>query len=124
MNYSTNLEIPIEFIWDATKDATSFQFQLAHDEEFENIIYDVSDLEDKSLIYEEALDFGTYYWRVRIFADELPGLWAEPWSFSINPGYVELLKPENNANNVGKDDRFEWDSPDLADAYHIQVAAE
>ena len=49
-DYSANLEIPIEFQWDASKDATSFQFQLARDAEFKDIIYEANDLEDKSLI--------------------------------------------------------------------------
>ena len=114
-NFSLNLELPIEFIWDATKDATSYHFQLANDADFDDIIYQADKLEEKSLIYEGPLEFGTYYWRVRIFAEELPGLWAEPWSFSINPGYVELLSPENNANNIGDEERFEWEAPELAE---------
>jgi len=83
------------FRWRALSEATAYHIQIASDISFTGIILGV-DVADTAYAPNQALNNGTYYWRVRAKNDRnIWGDWSDAsiWTFKINDNsnYIRLL---------------------------------
>ncbi|MCO6460817.1 MAG: T9SS type A sorting domain-containing protein [Saprospiraceae bacterium] len=92
------------FTWNTIPGADTYEFQLANDSKFENILESYSGT-DTSYHSEEVLPAGTvYYWRVRAFNRCFDGPWSEYNSFQtilFECNTISALGlPKNISSNV------------------------
>lgn len=83
-NVAANVNVLTAFDWNAVAGATSYQFQLATDANFTNIVTDQT-LSQTAYTLTSPLDVSTtYYWRVTAF-NNCGGTTPAPWSFTTWP---------------------------------------
>ncbi len=125
------VDVPISpfLSWEEQVQATGYRVQVALDTEFSGLVadeaveateFEVSDLDHET----------DYYWRVSAGNDAGDGEWSEVWSFTTEekpvtvPDAVQLLSPENSADDVPLDLTFVWSESMGAEQYHLQLSAE
>lgn len=79
--------------WSCTGVPTAYRLQVAADSDFQNLIIDITDLEDASYdVPPGKLAYGqTYYWRVNASAYGQTSGWSTYWSFETPTGTGTLL---------------------------------
>jgi hypothetical protein len=111
--------------WRAVADATSYQVQVATDEEFAAIVaareVTTTQAEIPGLAAETQ-----YYWRVRAVVTDQAGSWSAIWSFTTGvtrPGAApRLLTPANGSENLLPPIEFTWTEVPRAVGYQLQIA--
>jgi photosystem II stability/assembly factor-like uncharacterized protein len=110
--------------WDPTEGGSTYEIQIALDENFENKFFDgVSQANDhfdtKLLEY-----FTKYYWRVRASDEYAPSDWSETWWFITTIQAPELISPSNNSKNLKSPIVLNWSNWEKATQHHIQIATD
>lgn len=121
-----NVPLDAKLTWEAPKIADKFHLQIARDEAFEDIVVERLNLKVMEFnIKTISLDpVSTYYWRVRIEVDGIPGLWADPWAFSTGIWDVDLVSPADKSDKQPLEIDFDWDPVEGAESYDIQIATD
>ena len=78
-NNATGIEQSTTFIWQAVTYASSYEFQLALDEDFDELIENITLEETTFVLGSDLVPGTTYYWRVRSLCDII----SSPWSSSV-----------------------------------------
>jgi glucose/arabinose dehydrogenase len=117
----------IVFQWEAVDGASNYNFQLATDSLFLNLLNSYS-VTDDSLEIEGLAANIPYFWRV-VAADSLQyGGWSETWSFSIDDplqlAAPQLLSPPNNEMFTGDTILFQWTAVTEAQNYKIEISGQ
>jgi len=98
VDVSTNLE----FRWDAQADAELYDFQIASDPNFVNIISTVNDIDGTSTLVTNTLDILTqYYWRVRGINVCGTGEWTDDFNFTTASIFCSVSAYEDNPVTIG-----------------------
>ena len=101
-----------------------YHLQVATDEEFSNIIFEKKELTGKAYSISQAgLDVATkYYWRMRLIADGIAGLWSVVYNFKTGLHSPTLIYPANDATKIDVNCEFSWQSVSQAEFYYLQIA--
>jgi hypothetical protein len=87
---------PASFSWSPWKDATKYEFVLARDPEFKQIIV-TSNPTTSAYEYNGTLDYGiNYFWRVRaleVNGQPIPSDWSATFSFQTEPAPASPAAP-------------------------------
>jgi len=119
---SEDLLTDVMFKWKASDEATTYHIQVSKNAGFTDIVYQDSTIVPDSLLVNDFDYYTKYFWRVRKFHDNIPGLWSETWSFTTGIGKVVILSPENGAENQPTDMTFIWEMLKGADLYVFQLS--
>ncbi len=86
-------------VWNASKNATGYDLQIATDQNFYNIVVDQTGISDTS--YQTQFGANTYYWRVSATNSNGTSSYSAAWSFTIIPatGLVAYYPFNGNAND-------------------------
>ncbi|MBS4033714.1 MAG: S8 family serine peptidase [Ignavibacterium sp.] len=123
-NGSANVVIDPVFEWEHSSRSYDYQIQVAEDLQFNSIVIDST---VRGITFQSPVLTGltTFYWRVRGINSGGEGNWSSTWSFNTTlapPASPIQLIPEDDAVNVSLDAQFIWNSTELTDSYHLQVA--
>jgi hypothetical protein len=77
-----NLELAVQFAWNAVQNASSYNMQIATDSDFENIILNETEITDTSNQAANLTFYTQYFWRVKSLSNEEESAWSEVWSFT------------------------------------------
>jgi len=102
LNAITNYVTTVNFNWEGFFAATNYHFQIATDDEFENIIYEQVDLTATNLVYTGFEITTQYWWRVKMTSPCTESNWSDVWTFTT--GAFIQIGTENLVNG-------EWDFP-------------
>ncbi len=108
--------------WDTVNEATSYEYQIALDTIFVNIINfgQTKDLDNTPFT---NLEFNIkYYWRVRGRNSEGTGEWSQAWNFKTSVQAPKLVAPDSGLVNMPLSAIFRWGSVKNAVKYHLQVS--
>ncbi len=119
---SVDLDVDITFKWRFDDDATNYHIQISKNAGFTDIIFEDTDVIPDTINVSGFEHFTKYYWRVRKMHNELVGLWSDTWSFTTGIGQVQIISPENGAENQPTDMTFIWELLKGADIYIFQLA--
>ena len=116
----TNNNTPY-FSWDnlTGENITNYWLVVDNDINFadDDNFYDNSNLidnfDDFDTHSENALDEGTWYWRVKGENADGPGAWSETWILTVDtlvPSAPTMVSPENNENTNDNTPNLDWDT--------------
>ncbi len=95
----------VKFVWSATGRYDYFQFQLATDKDFQNIVFDSSNVR-KSVLNKMNLQKETeYFWRTKSFYRDLSSEWSSAYSFNLSAPYLAVQFP-NGGEEFKKDSSY------------------
>ena len=117
-NNSDDEQLKIDFDWEEYSGVTRYYLSVSPNEDFTPAFNYPSDSSSFQL---NNFEFGKqYYWKVRAEHSEDISDWSEVFNFTTLNS-IALLSPENNATNVNKCPRFEWEEVLGATAYQLWV---
>jgi hypothetical protein len=125
--------------WEAVTGATSYQLQVAHDEEFNSLDANSGYTTGQQLTCTNLIPGKTYYWRVRVAQEPASaggdvrgapviGPWSEARDFTVGEIVVEvvvpfgIISPDIGATGVATQPSFAWTAVEGAEGYEIVVA--
>ena len=80
---------PTQFSWSPWKEATKYEFDLAKDSEFKQMVTTANTTTTTAYSYSGALDYSTsYFWRVKaleVNGQNIPSDWSATFSFQTEP---------------------------------------
>lgn len=117
-------DVTPELIWSFVQSAISYNYQIALDENFTNIVIDDSTHKHQVIKRTNPLGYGKkYYWRVRARNQYGYGIFSNVNSF-ITPQLPvpTLVSPDSAAVNITRPINFRWRKPVAVPRYHLQVA--
>lgn len=125
---STNLSYEnVEFEWNSSAGASSYQYQVSTNSDFTAIIKSAS----TSLVSGNINDLNpqtTYYWRVRGANNNGYSPWSEFWSFTTESADLvapTLISPANNATDIQFDViNLDWNSVFGASSYIYEISTD
>ncbi len=122
-----NTEIP-KFEWSAVSESADYHFQLAQDENFNDLVKDsVVAASDVAVVLSGA--DGIYHWRVAPIVDSAPTEWSEVFDFtkevpssdSTDLTAPVQTSPNDGATEVALQPTFEWEKVDGAEYYILHA---
>jgi glucose/arabinose dehydrogenase len=125
---ATGRSLELFFAWQAADNAETYHLQIAADQDFETVDFDIQNITVTSAQVEEFDYETTYFWRVRAVNETGPGEWSAIRSFTTEdeplqvPDAPVLVSPENGATDVDADIVLEWEAVDEALWYSVQVS--
>lgn len=129
--FNSQVSLPFEFtfIWNSQASALSYDFELASDNQFTNMVASANIIgSDTSYAITGLAPFTYYYWRVRTINKGGAGNWGITFKFrtkDIKPSdIVQLVAPEDDAKNMPISLEFVWDSIPRAKTYDIFIATD
>lgn len=113
----------LSFSWSQVTGATSYDLQVAYTSNFTSLAIDQGNIIHTSYMIQSDLEPGTYYWRV--ISDAPNAQWSDIWSFTVDGEdflQVELISPEDNAQNIPLCPLFQWKPLEGVTVYTLEVS--
>ena len=136
--YVGQFDVKAALVWEKMSGATSYQYQVALDEDFNTVVKD--DFTPGQLAPLALSPNATYYWKVRVAentstatAPDVGGAplftpWSETWKFKTAIGATAarpaLQAPGAGATDVALSPTFEWSGIGWAEAYEFELATD
>jgi hypothetical protein len=117
--HCTNIDM--QFKWNAVEGVVSYNLLLATDDDFNDIIEDISDIDDTLITINDLDNSKMYYWKVRAIGDDCNGDWSDTCSFETHLLPPDLLAPSNNIECVNISMNLKWKSVNRANVYELLV---
>ena len=118
-----NSNVRVVLLWTPIATADTYQYQVALDNTFENIVTQNSSITGAQA--EVSLYANTkYYWRVMV-SSGINSQWSEIWSFTTPLGPAEaptLIAPASGSTNIILKPIFQWTGLASANNYELVVA--
>lgn len=119
---STGVSLVPTFKWESVANATIYEFILAYDKEFTNIVFTADSLKDTLLISQTLLADKTFYWKVKAKNDNSVSPWSEIWSFKTTFGPPSLISPKNDSINIDINTKLTWGKVLNATFYNVLLS--
>lgn len=119
--YATEIApIECDFQWESFAGSASYQFQLAREADFSDLLVDETVTDT---VYSSSLEYETnYFWRVK---SDAGSYWSPVWTFrSQLPPQVAQLFPKASQGGLGRDIQFRWESLEDASDYELRIYSE
>ncbi|MDR9415562.1 MAG: alpha-amylase family glycosyl hydrolase, partial [Gracilimonas sp.] len=112
-----------ELVWQANQMASTYQVQVANDDQFEDLVFASSDIDENRIQVVGLTALETYYWRVRASNVAGTGEWSSIWLFTTSAiGTPELHYPQHKQVNIPVDTTLVWRTAPNAESYILQVS--
>ena len=109
--------------WHILPEVDTYEYQLASDPNFENLVKNGSGLETNSIQVSGLSANSPYFWRVRGTNISGTGTWSATWKFTTSAiGTPVLAYPSESMANVQLTDSLSWNPAVNADTYTVQVS--
>ncbi len=82
-NGSTFLSDTVTCVWNSVPGASSYNFELAYDPSFTNVIDNTPSTSDTTAVLRGLAIGNLYYWRVMASSNSTLSNWSLPWSFRV-----------------------------------------
>ncbi|MDD5362592.1 MAG: T9SS type A sorting domain-containing protein [Ignavibacteria bacterium] len=126
-NAATGVSLTPIFDWSDVSGATYYNFQMASDNNFTNIILNINNLSTSGYQAASALSPNTtYYWRAMAGMPGITSGWSNQWSFTTlgGPAAPTLLSPANGSNILTTTPTLDWNDVSGAVSYEVQIATD
>ena len=126
LDEAVEVDLEPELIWTIPTRATSFNLQVALDENFSTVLVSETGLTEVSFTLPQLDPATDYFWRVQGQNQDGVGDWSETRTFTtigVEPPVAPLLiSPLNGAAEVSFKPLFSWDASETATSYKLEVA--
>ncbi|MCL4549364.1 MAG: hypothetical protein M1495_12435 [Bacteroidetes bacterium] len=120
LNWSLNIDISPTLIWKRGV-TENYQLQIATDNQFNNIIYGESGIQDTIKKINGLSASTTYYWHVRYITDLGRLGWSEIFHFTTISA-PSLISPPNESINISTDPILNWSTGDPTNTYTLEIS--
>jgi len=126
LNNAVEVDLEPELIWTVPTRATSFNLQVALDENFSTVLLSETGLTEVSFTLPQLDPVTDYFWRVQGQNQDGVGEWSETRKFTtigVEPPVAPvLISPLDGAAEVSFKPLFSWDASETATSYKLEVA--
>ncbi len=119
---STGVSVNPIYLWHSVPNAEYYEFRLATDANFSNIVFFADSLKDSTLTSIELSSDITYYWQVKAKNKFSVSDWTDAWMFKTTFGAPELVFPPNDTLNIVFDPTFKWGKVENSTYYLLQYS--
>ena len=123
---TSNIEQNPILKWKYITDAFYYKLQVSSDANFENILFDKSNITETENELKNILSLGfkNYYWRVAAINSGGISPYSEVWQFQTGLGAPSLISPPNQSDNIPSSVKLTWEAfPVDAISYRVQLSA-
>ncbi|OGU56896.1 MAG: hypothetical protein A2X64_02585 [Ignavibacteria bacterium GWF2_33_9] len=123
-NEATNRSLNLGFSWSISEFTYQYQFQLALDNAFSNIVSDQM-VVGNGIVVKNLSPQTTYYWRVRAINDNGSSAWSDVNTFTTaapTPDKPTLASPPDGTQDIPTTAKLTWQNIPGAEKYELQVA--
>jgi hypothetical protein len=124
-NQTINIPIKLTFDWDSPAQADFYDFQLATDYQFKNLVVDTTKLSQNQISIPKLSYMTRYYWRVKTFIGNKFSDWTNYYTFVTEapkalptPQLIEPVQYSWNLTSV----KFVWNRVEFAEKYQLQIS--
>ncbi|MBX3044370.1 MAG: aryl-sulfate sulfotransferase [Ignavibacteriae bacterium] len=117
-----NVPNKFNFSWSYVQGTDFYEFQLADNVEFDNLIMSADKLKNESIEISELQYDKSYFWRVKASRSTDESDWSDTRMFTTMLSPVQLKYPDNNANNTNVDIRLSWDKKAAGIKFKLQIS--
>jgi hypothetical protein len=125
-NNSSGVSTSPTFTWQTSANSQLYHLQISLSNNFNTLVYELSDLTGISHSINTGLNLGTlYFWRVRGINSFGVGPWSEVRSFTtltLAPPAVQLFLPANDSTGTPRRPRFVWVAAQDAISYTLRIS--
>lgn len=107
--------------WTQAIGASSYQWQLATDDTFTNIVQQDSAVADTSISLSTLDFYTTYYWRIRAWNGGASSNWTDTWRFTTTIDVPVLSSPPHGSVAVDIDTVLTWEAVNGATGYILEL---
>ena len=119
-NGEFGIPVKLEFVWDESYSAVSYELQLAEDSQFTVNLRNFPDLKDTKFSFNDLLNNKTYYIRLRSINPNMTSEWS---AYSVFTTALTAPVPVNPLSQLStKNVNFNWENVEGANSYRIQIA--
>ncbi|HUF08791.1 MAG TPA: T9SS type A sorting domain-containing protein, partial [Rhodothermales bacterium] len=126
LDEAVEVDLESELIWTVPSRATSFNLQVALDENFSTVLVDETGLTEVTFTLPQLDPVTDYFWRVQGQNQDGVGDWSETRKFTtigVEPPVAPvLISPLNGAAEVSFKPLLSWSASETATSYKLEVA--
>ncbi len=115
-------DLTVDLLWSNIRIADFYHLIVATDESFEEIIAEISNLDNNTYQLTNLDHNTTYFWKVRAGNSEYTGEWSDIWQFTTALAAPLLLSPVSNSTRLFTSLSFSWGQVTGATKYEIIVS--
>ncbi|MBK9250264.1 MAG: fibronectin type III domain-containing protein [Ignavibacteria bacterium] len=120
-----SLSLPTTLVWQSVQGIDIYQIQIATDENFTQIIEDVSNIQQSRYQANNLTNNVVYYWRVKLFApDGEPSNWSSVRKFTTIIASPVLALPYDGIQDLSKSTMLSWSAVSGDVQYRLQVSTD
>lgn len=120
---ANGLTLDVLLEWPQTPGANSYELQVSDDADFNNLLVDVVNLQQESILFNAPNMNTEYFWRLRTVGQNCTSVWAEAFSFKTAIQAVTLVSPQDEETCITINAEFEWESLPNVTTYEIEVSS-
>ncbi|MFC2131090.1 T9SS type A sorting domain-containing protein [Bacteroidota bacterium] len=117
-----DLPIPLTFTWENYDDAEEYYLEISTDENFSDIVYFDSNIDETEWIVDEIEYNTTYYWRLKALVEDIYSFWSETRSFTTGIMPPVLTAPTNGDDSFVNPFVIKWNYSGNASGYCIEIS--
>jgi len=123
-NNAVGIEVVTNLHWFPVDGASMYNVELATDEDFDDIIFEVEEATDTTVTTPMLPGMTKFYWRVKAMNADSHSAWSEVWNFTTVPGPPMLISPVNETRDLLPEVTFVWSQVGGTQGYEIEVATD
>jgi hypothetical protein len=132
---STNLISPLNeeicvsmvdnlFKWTAVESATKYRIQIADSANFNNILFDIENIDVTEISVLLELPMAEHYWRIKPQDANNDGLWSEARKFRTTQIQPDFVSPVDGAVGLPMEVTLEWEELSALDLFDVRVSSD
>lgn len=114
--YTTTLE------WKRNSQNETYNLQVATDGDFQNIVFDTTNMRNNEYVLRNLQPNTRYYWRVSSQSSTCSSKWSKVFMFKTRIKSPTLYFPFNNRVNIPIEGELNWISTQEASSYNLQIS--
>lgn len=112
------------FKWTAVESATRYRIQISDTDNFENLLFDIDNIDVTEVSVHLLLPMTPHYWRIKAQDQNNDGLWSAVRKFSSTQIQPDFVSPVDGAVGLPMVVTLEWEELSAFDLFDVRVSSD